>query len=850
MSNYRNERTYYRPPREHKPIRIDDANLNLDQVVKQLFIKCGDSGDIPTTIQQLIKAIERENRSEIICHAMMDCTLQIPHKTEIYATAACLLNANDFDLGSAICKATHKALSDALTNSNFLSVKLLLRFIAIMANGQFFPTNTLIRLFSVFLNEITKTQSTARKTTFVYLVMITLPYCGEILYDKERSEFAKLFSQIQQFVTTTDFKTCYAMQYYPTKIATENIKQFYSLLVSLANREWICEFLSFPLKSFTTALGAALTQTLPDVVIPDESKGVSYPFQIPRLEIFTPEIMEIEKLRVHAGTGIERVIISDIVHDLLELYSHNHVELVARYFAVDSEIPTFARGFNKDVVKQVNVMGNVIEVLFERLFTRKESKTVLYIVNVISALIKEKPTLSVFARAIRILFLRLDGYEVNKETTADTTGDSDIKVEPIAGVAGLDPAIVIKFAEFIGVYAGQVGFNLPWPKWVDVIAQYPTVEQEIQEKQYSASVVSQGVYLFAKHVIDLEIRSSYYERVVETLPLRIKLNEGLCPQQPPKCNPMLVEDVGEDGVERRQKYSLLIENIKGCVLQRRGVDVLREIIGNDDMEVDGDEERMDVVREIVLESVLFGGMKSFSHTLNGIERYLNVLQELCSQSIPAQLSTIAIIARFWKYNNLFVEILLDKFINYRILETISVVMWCCSDGLENGFRFSTWTILKSTLQKIENKQQHLTKMKHTLQSEIDSSADTEDSMVDEFGRVRIGKDSELRKKLASVENGVVTVAEEKKKVYLEIFKSLSKYLTDKIYLERGNNVDVLQTGWWRWIAGLMREIGKTFKKEISEMTITLDTIVFDSPDIDERVKNIWEDLKVYYERRI
>lgn len=74
-----------------------------------------------------------------------------------------------------------------------------------------------------------------------------------------------------------------------------------------------------------------------------------------------------------------------------------------------------------------------------------------------------------------------------------------------------------------------------------------------------------------------------------------------------------------------------------------------------------------------------------------VNRYLPVLQSL--NALPeAKAHTIKVVATFWKRNTQFLEIILDKFMNYRVLDPASIISWILSaDNLQQNYsRYATF----------------------------------------------------------------------------------------------------------------------------------------------------------------
>jgi nuclear cap-binding protein subunit 1 len=115
-----------------------------------------------------------------------------------------------------------------------------------------------------------------------------------------------------------------------------------------------------------------------------------------------------------------------------------------------------------------------------------------------------------------------------------------------------------------------------------------------------------------------------------------------------------------------------------------------------------------IPHDALLQSLMNQGSKSFSHLLNVIESYLPLLQEWNSTEEERSLST-RIVCGYWQFNSQFQEIILGKLVNYRVLDSQSVVSWVLSAStLDDKYsRIHVWSILTSTLTKVNLKIEQL-----------------------------------------------------------------------------------------------------------------------------------------------
>lgn len=125
-----------------------------------------------------------------------------------------------------------------------------------------------------------------------------------------------------------------------------------------------------------------------------------------------------------------------------------------------------------------------------------------------------------------------------------------------------------------------------------------------------------------------------------------------------------------------------------------------------------------LVRAIAVQSLLNIGSRSFSHLLNGIERYLALLRSLASGGVSsagghgnteAKNDILTAAASFWRHNKQMVGIVFDKLMQYQIVDPTDVIGWTFLNGsavgqlreIEKSLNLGTseWDLLKAALDK-------------------------------------------------------------------------------------------------------------------------------------------------------
>ncbi|KAI9616102.1 hypothetical protein KEM48_005359 [Puccinia striiformis f. sp. tritici PST-130] len=168
----------------------------------------------------------------------------------------------------------------------------------------------------------------------------------------------------------------------------------------------------------------------------------------------------------------------------------------------------------------------------------------------------------------------------------------------------LEPEGIRRFSDWFGIHLSNFGFLWAWKDWTEV-CELP---------------VSHPKRVFVARVIELEIRLSYYDRIKETVPSKF-LEVGIMSNDPP--GPTFEY---EDPAHRDHLAALdVVQLLKHKEPVSRLLDYLtkmQERLTNEGVQ----ESVQDVTREVAIQSLLNVGSRSFSHFLNVLERYLELLK--------------------------------------------------------------------------------------------------------------------------------------------------------------------------------------------------------------------------------
>ncbi|KAF7776434.1 hypothetical protein Agabi119p4_4827 [Agaricus bisporus var. burnettii] len=263
----------------------------------------------------------------------------------------------------------------------------------------------------------------------------------------------------------------------------------------------------------------------------------------------------------------------------------------------------------------------------------------------------------------------------------------------------LDVEVARRFAEWFAVHMSNFGFQWVWKEWVPDLSLSPQHPKRA----------------FIRRVVELEIRLAYHERILKTLPPEMEDPEAYVISEQAPGAAFEYEDPSHPHHEAAQTVLNLFRG------RANAEDVITHLDTLKSMLEASDEGHMDVdslVRSIAVQSLLNIGSRSFSHLLNGIERYLALLRSLASGGVSssggqgnaeAKSDILTAVASFWRRNRQMVGIVFDKLMQYQIVDPTDVVGWTFANGsIVGGVRepgmplnlsVFEWDLLKGALDK-------------------------------------------------------------------------------------------------------------------------------------------------------
>ncbi|KAL0058145.1 Nuclear cap-binding protein subunit 1 [Marasmius tenuissimus] len=265
---------------------------------------------------------------------------------------------------------------------------------------------------------------------------------------------------------------------------------------------------------------------------------------------------------------------------------------------------------------------------------------------------------------------------------------------------GLDVEIARRFCEWFATHMSNFNFGWVWKEWI------PDLELSVQHPKRN----------FIRRALELEIRLSYYDRIVKSIPEQMHPVSAHCvPGEAPGPN-FEYEDPASSHHDAAQPILNLFRGRAKAEDVIAHLDTLKNTLETESSEAGRVFNVDSVMRSIAIQCLLHIGSRSFSHLLNAIERYLSFLRYIASGGVTeaagsglpeAKTDILNAVSTFWKYDSLMVNIVFDKLMQYQIVDPADVVGWTfghVSDPQSdlrtpNTLTAFEWMLLKGALDK-------------------------------------------------------------------------------------------------------------------------------------------------------
>ncbi|KAF6142693.1 hypothetical protein GIB67_015179 [Kingdonia uniflora] len=695
---------------------------------------------IETCFSVLWRELENSSSHKEVLDYMMECAQNLPHKMPFYGTLIGLLNLENEGFVQNVLEVIQTNFQDAFHSGNCGRIRTLMRFLTVLMCSKVLQPASLVVLFETFLSSAATTidEETgnpawqARADFYVTCILSSLPWGAAELIEQAPEEIERVMVGIEAYLSIRkrSYDVGFSIIHDSENAHAEKdfLEDLWDRIKALSNSGWIADSVPRPHLSFEAQLIGGKCYDFGPISCPEQSKPSSrhseitygkqkheaelkFPRRLRRLNIFPSN--KIEDLQ-----PIDRFIVEEYLLDVL-LYLNGCRKECASYM-VGLPVP-----FRYEHLMAETIFSQLL------LLPQPPFKPIYYTIVIID-LCKALPGAfpSVVAGAVRTLFER---------------------------ISEMDMECRMRLVLWFSHHLSNFQFIWPWEEWAYVLklpkwAPQRVFVQEVLEREVRLSYwdkIKQGrrtsvasklllrksgpyhiIQRIGNNAYEFDIpgaRSKCYCFHLETHFAEKygdkQLVEGTLSihDNAPELEELLPPKVGanfkyksEDGRERTEEHTLSLElssMVKGKMTAREIIAWTEEKI----IPVHG----FKIALEVVIQTLLEIGSKTFTHLITVLERYGQVIAKLCPDH-EKQIMLIEEVGSYWKNSAQMTAVTIDRMMGYRLISNIAIVTFVFSRANINQFHTSdrSWEIVKNAVNKTYNRISDLRKEILVLQKGV------------------------------------------------------------------------------------------------------------------------------------
>eukprot|EP00158_Paraphelidium_tribonemae_P007411 Partr_v1_DN28235_c0_g1_i6_m76133 putative nuclear cap binding protein subunit 1 len=698
----------------------------------------------------------------LVVDALVTCAAEFVNNASLLALLVAILRQMNNDIGPAFLSALSVRFVKSLSAGMWRECKCLLIFMGELVHYGVVSAVSVLDLYrslvSVLANAFAKQE---RKDTFASIILQALAWSGSLL-DGDRA-LDSVLTPVAEYVEQgrSDRRhAAIACRLFVQDVGFEQLDSLDLLLkqiVACRAAGWENSLLYRPTSSLLAEEQSTDPASVGPFSVPLEKPSIVYPPPLPHVEIFNSAIIS-EKSRVDISLpelgSIERCTVYGMVEDLVDVFHTNHKEFV-RY--MDENFRLSAATFSIHQVLMEVVIANIFRF-------PNPNRPFLYYPVLIMDLCRQMPKIipPILGKAFYTIFENIEKMDVEAQA---------------------------RFSTWFSLHISNFDFKWNWKAWFPLLSV----------GEHTAHSV------LVQEVLEKCVRLSYYERVTKAFPAEIDLIPWMPPQPQPSYKYAANGGADQVLVEVADK---LLESMRLKQSDDEKLAIVEEIKSkplSDAMLVGTDDAGMQAATSVVVQCVMQMGSKSFSHMLNSIERHMNLLMHV-SQTTEAKAGVIKVVAEFWSQNKQFFIITIEKLLNYKIIDTASVLSWTFDPfgGMGDANRTYIWEILKKTVSKLNSRISQVSSELHTAREQASSMAT---DMATDEGKGEDQMDAEVTQDVyantvVTLETSLDELRREQKHLFISVFETFMRAISEQEANE--STSELAKT----WTLGMMREFGR------------------------------------------
>uniref|UniRef100_A0A0E0D0E4 Nuclear cap-binding protein subunit 1 n=1 Tax=Oryza meridionalis TaxID=40149 RepID=A0A0E0D0E4_9ORYZ len=621
---------------------------------------------------------------------LLQCADQLPHKIPFFGVLIGLINLENEDFAKGIVDTTHANLQDALHNENRDRIRILLRFICGLMCSKVVLPNSIIETFeallssaATILDEETGNPSWQPRADFyVYCILASLPWGGSELFEQVPDEFERVLVGIQSYISIRRHFDDIAFSVFETDEGNspnkkDFIEDLWERIQVLSRNGWKVKSVPKPHLSFEAQLVAGVSHRFSPISCPPPTISQSSSEIVKGQEKHEADLKYPQRLRrlhifpTNKAENMQPVDRFVVEECILDvLLFFNGCRKECAFYLVSLPVP-----FRYEYLMAETIFSQLL------LLPNPPFRPIYYtlvIIDLCKALPGAFP--SVVVGAVHALFDRISNMDMECRTR-----------------------LILWFSHHLSNFQ----FIWPWQEWAYVKDLPKWAPQRV----------------FVQEVLEREIRLSYFDKIKQSIEDAVELEELL----PPKAGPNFRyhSDEGKESTDGHRLSKELVGMVRGRKTQGDIISWVDEKI----IPVNGAKFALDVVCQTLLDI----GSKSFTHLITVLERYGQIISKLCPNE-EMQLLLMDEVSAYWKNSTQMIAIAIDRMMGYRLISNLAIVKWVFSPANVDQFHVSDrpWEILRNAVSKTYNRIFDLRKEIQTLRKGLQAAKEASEKAAREL----------------------------------------------------------------------------------------------------------------------
>ncbi|OAY71128.1 Nuclear cap-binding protein subunit 1 [Ananas comosus] len=720
----------------------------------------GGATDHKEHIEMCYAALWREfdHSKDAIFEFLLQCVEQLPHKIPLYGVLVGLINLESEEFVKRVVDAAYSNLQDALYKENCNKIRIFMRFLTGLMSCKVISPNSIIETFETLLSSAATTIDEEagnpswqpRADFYVNCILSSLPWGGTELVEQVPDELERVMVGIQSYIRIRRSSQDISFKVFEADEGKSSSEK--DFIEDLWDRIQGLSNNGWKIQSVPRPQLSFEAQ-----LVAGKSHVLS-PISCPAQPTALPSRSKISRGQENHEAELKY---SQRLHRL-HIFPSNKAENMQPIdrFVVEEYLRKECAFYMVGLPVAFRYEYLMAETIFSQLLLLPQPPfKPIYYTLVIIDLCKALPGAfpAVVAGAVRALF--------------DRIGDLDMECRT---------RLILWFSHHLSNFQ----HIWPWQEWAYVKDLPKWAPQRV----------------FVQEVLEREIRLSYFDKIKQSIEEAAGLEELL----PPKggSNFKYQADDNQEGTEGHK----LSKDLNNMVRGRKNAQEISSWLEENIIPEHGSKFALEVVAQTLLDI----GSKSFTHLITVLERYGQIIGKLCPDH-DTQVLLMDVVGSYWKNNTQMTAIAIDRMMGYRLISNLAIVKWVFSPSNMEQFHISDrpWEILKNALNKTYNRITDLRKDIQLIEKGVPAAEEATAKAIKEYedaeakleivggqpvpaekpvrlkrlkGYIEKAKDEELSIRESIEAKGALLdrALEENKALFISLYKSFVNVLTERL----------------------------------------------------------------------